>query len=320
MPPYSTKRHKEGLIEMDLENNELTKLLNIKYPLILGGMAWVGTAKLAAAVSEAGGLGTIGSGAMTGDILKAEIDRIRTFTDKTFAVNLMLLNPYIDDLVNICIREGVKCIIFGAGNPGKYIKDIIKEKRIIMAVVASETLAKRLEREGVNAIIGEGMECGGHIGSLTTMTLIPKLAKTLDIPVIAAGGIATHEQVQASFALGAKGVQVGTRFIASTECEAHENYKQIIVKSKIRDTIINGSRLGHPARSIKTKFTRRLTKLEYDSPEEVERLLLGSLRKAFQDGNEEEGTFMAGQSVGLIDEIKTVEEITRELFSLNGKK
>lgn len=304
---------------MDFKNNELTKLLNIKYPVILGGMAWVGTARLAAAVSEAGGLGTIGSGAMTGDNLKAEIDRIRTLTDKTFAVNLMLLNPYIDELVDICIREEVECFIFGAGNPGKHIKNVKKENRTIMAVVASETLAKRLEREGIDAVIGEGMECGGHIGSLTTMTLIPKLAKTLDIPVIAAGGIATCEQVEASFVLGAKGVQVGTRFIASTECEAHEDYKQKIVKSNIRDTIITGSRLGHPARSIKTKFTRKLGKMEYDYPEEVERLLLGSLRKAFQNGNEDEGIFMAGQSVGLIDDIKTVDEIIQEMFSLNGK-
>jgi len=185
-----------------------------------------------------------------------------------------------------------------------------------MAVVASETLALRLEREGIDAIIGEGMECGGHIGSLTTMTLIPKLVKTLNIPVVAAGGIATPEQVKAAFVLGAKGVQIGTRFIASNECEAHENYKHKIVKSKIRDTVITGSRLGHPARSIKTKFTRKLGKLEYESPDEVERLLIGSLRKAFQTGNEAESVFMAGQAVGLIDDIKPVKDIIEELFSL----
>ena len=300
---------------MEHKNNELTNLLDIEYPLILGGMAWVGTAQLAAAVSNAGGLGTIGAGGMTPDILKSEIDRIRTLTNKRFAVNLMLLNPYIDELVDICIQESVEVFIFGAGNPGKYIKKIKKDGRIIMAVVASETLAKRLEREGIDAIIGEGMECGGHIGSLTTMTLIPKLARTSNIPVVAAGGIATPEQVRASFVLGAKGVQIGTRFIASEECEAHENYKNQIIKSKIRDTVITGSRLGHPARSIKTKFTRKLGRLEYESPDEVERLLIGSLKKAFQTGNEEESVFMAGQSVGLIEEIKPVREIIHELFS-----
>ncbi|MEA1884621.1 MAG: nitronate monooxygenase [Thermotogota bacterium] len=300
---------------MNDKNNGLLSLLDIEYPLILGGMAWVGTAKLAAAVSEAGGLGTIGAGGMTPDILKSEINRIRTLTDKRFAVNLMLLNPHIDELVDICLEKGVEVFIFGAGNPGKYIKRVKENHRIIMAVVASETLALRLEREGVDAIIGEGMECGGHIGSLTTMTLIPKLVRTLTIPVVAAGGIATPEQVQASFVLGAKGVQIGTRFIASDECEANENYKYQIIKSKIRDTVITGGKLGHPARSIKTKFTRRLGKLEYESPEDAERLLIGSLRKAFQTGNEEDSVFMAGQSVGLIDEIKSVKDIIEELFS-----
>jgi len=301
---------------MNHENNAILELLNIDYPLILGGMAWVGTAQLAAAVSEAGGLGTIGAGGMTPDTLKSEIDRIRTLTDKRFAVNLMLLNPHINELVDICLEKDVEVFIFGAGNPGKYIKRIKTEKRIIMAVVASETLALRLEREGIDAVIGEGMECGGHIGSLTTMTLIPKLTRTLRIPVIAAGGIATPEQVKAAFALGAKAVQIGTRFIASDECEAHENYKQQIIKSKIRDTVITGSRLGHPVRSIKTKFTRKLGKLEYESPDEVERLLIGSLRKAFQTGNEADSVFMAGQSIGLIDEIKPVKTIIEELFTL----
>ncbi len=299
------------------ENNELCQLLNINVPLILGGMAWVGTAKLAAAVSEGGGLGTIGAGGMTPEILKSEIDRIRTLTDKPFAVNLMLLNPHIDELVETCLRQGVEIFIFGAGNPAQYIEKIKLAKRTIMVVVASESLAQRLEREGADAIIGEGMECGGHIGSVTTMTLIPKLARTLHIPVIAAGGIATPEQVKASFALGAKGVQIGTRFIASEECEAHDNYKAQIIKAKIRDTVITGSRLGHPARSIKTKFTRKLGKLEYDSPEEVESLLIGSLRKAFQTGNEEDGVFMAGQSIGLIDDIKPVKDIISELFDFD---
>jgi enoyl-[acyl-carrier protein] reductase II len=277
-------------------------------------MAWVGTATLAAAVSEAGALGTIGSGGMTPDKLEGELDKIKELTDKPFAVNLMLLNPYIDDLVDVCLKRGVSTYIFGAGSPSKYLKTIKSEGGKIMAVVASETLALRLEREGIDAVIGEGMECGGHIGNLTTMVLIPKLAKTVNIPVIAAGGIALPEQVEASFVLGAEGVQVGTRFIASEECEAHATYKEKVIKGKIRDTVITGGRLGHPARSIKTRSTRKLGKIENDSPEEAERLLVGSLKKAFLYGNEDEGVFMAGQAIGLIDEIKSVKEIIGELF------
>lgn len=294
--------------------NRITELFNIKYPLILGGMAWVGTSKLAAAVSEAGALGTIGSGGMTPDILESELDRIKELTSKPFAVNLMLMNPYIDELVEVCLRKNVQIYIFGAGNPSKYIDRIKEQGGKIMAVVASETLALRLERNGIDAVIGEGMECGGHIGSLTTMTLVPKLAKTVNIPVIAAGGIALPEQVEASFVLGAEGVQVGTRFIAAEECEAHDIYKEKVIKGKIRDTIITGGKLGHPARSIKTRFTKKLGKLENESPEEAERLLVGSLKKAFLYGSEEEGVFMAGQAIGLIDEIKTVKEIVEELF------
>jgi enoyl-[acyl-carrier protein] reductase II len=301
---------------MTKKMNRITELFDIEYPLILGGMAWVGTAKLAAAVSEAGGLGTIGSGGMTPDILESELDKIKDLTDKPFAVNLMLLNPYIDELVQVCLRKDVKVYIFGAGNPSKYIEAIKAQDGKILAVVASETLALRMERNGIDAVIGEGMECGGHIGTLTTMTLVPKLAKTVKIPVIAAGGIALPEQVQASFALGAEGVQVGTRFIASEECEAHEVYKTKVLKGKIRDTIITGGKLGHPARSIKTKFTRKLGKIENESPEEAERLLVGSLKKAFLHGSEEEGVFMAGQAIGLIDEMKSVREIVEELFPI----
>jgi enoyl-[acyl-carrier protein] reductase II len=304
---------------MKKKMNRITELFNIKYPLILGGMAWVGTSKLAAAVSEAGALGTIGSGGMTPDILESELDKIKELTDKPFAVNLMLMNPYIDELVEVCLRKNIQIYIFGAGNPSKYIDRIKEQGGKIMAVVASETLALRLERNGIDAVIGEGMECGGHIGSLTTMTLVPMLAKTVNIPVIAAGGIALPEQVEASFVLGAEGVQVGTRFIAAEECEAHDIYKEKVIKGKIRDTIITGGKLGHPARSIKTRFTKKLGKIENESPEEAERLLVGSLKKAFLYGSEEEGVFMAGQAIGLIDEIKTVREIVEELFPAKYK-
>ncbi|SHE27473.1 enoyl-[acyl-carrier protein] reductase II [Marinitoga hydrogenitolerans DSM 16785] len=292
--------------------NRVTKLLNIEYPILEGGMAWVGTAKLAAAVSEAGGLGTIGAGSMTPEILKEAIKKIKTLTNKTFAVNIILVNPYADQLVEIAKNENVPVVIFGAGNPGKYISSL-KEKNIkVLAVVSSENLAKRLEKAGVDAIIGEGMECGGHIGDVTTMVLIPKLVDVLNIPVIAAGGIADLRGMKAVVELGAEGIQMGTRFIATPECEAHENYKKIILKAGIRDAIVTGAAIGHPARVIKTKFAKKIKQLEASSPEEAEEMLIGSLRKAFIDGDLENGSFMAGQSAGLINEIKSVKDIIDE--------
>lgn len=292
--------------------NRVTELLNIKYPVLEGGMAWVGTAKLAAAVSEAGGLGTIGAGSMTPDILKESIKTIKSLTDKTFAVNIILVNPYANQLVEIAKEENVPVVIFGAGNPGKYIPQL-KEKNIkVLAVVSSENLAKRLEKAGVDAIIGEGMECGGHIGDVSTMVLIPKLVDVLNIPVIAAGGIADLRGARAALALGAEGIQMGTRFVATHECEAHENYKNLILKAGIRDAIVTGASIGHPARVIKTKFAKKIKQLEVASPEEAEEMLVGSLRKAFIDGDLENGSFMAGQSAGLINEIKSVSEIVEE--------
>ncbi|WP_129408818.1 nitronate monooxygenase [Marinitoga lauensis] len=292
--------------------NRVTELLNIKYPILEGGMAWVGTAKLAAAVSEAGGLGTIGAGSMTPDILRESIKTIKTLTKNTFAVNIILVNPYADQLVKIVKEENVPVVIFGAGNPGKYIPQL-KEKNIkVLAVVSSENLAKRLEKAGVDAIIGEGMECGGHIGDVSTMVLIPKLVDVLNIPVIAAGGIADLRGMRAVLALGAEGIQMGTRFVATHECEAHENYKKLILKAGIRDAIVTGASIGHPARVLKTKFAKKIKQLEVASPEEAEEMLVGSLRKAFMDGDLENGSFMAGQSAGLINEIKSVKEIVKE--------
>ncbi|KAF2955648.1 nitronate monooxygenase [Marinitoga sp. 38H-ov] len=292
--------------------NRITRLLGIKYPILEGGMAWVGTAKLAAAVSEAGGLGTIGAGSMTPDILKNAIKAIKELTDKPFAVNIILVNPYADELVEIVKRENVPIVIFGAGNPGKYIKSL-KEKDIkVLAVVSSENLAIRLEKIGVDAIIGEGMECGGHIGDVSTMVLIPKLVDVLKVPVIAAGGIADIRGMKAAFELGAEGIQMGTRFIATYECEAHENYKNLILKAGIRDAIVTGATIGHPARVIKTKFAKKIKSLELNSPEEAEEMLVGSLKKAFLYGDLENGSFMAGQSAGLINEIKSVKEIIEE--------
>jgi enoyl-[acyl-carrier protein] reductase II len=305
---------------MNYENNRITKLFGIKYPIFEGGMAWVGTAKLAAAVSNAGGLGTIGSGSMTPDILKNEIKKIKKLTDKPFAVNVIMLNPFVDEIIDLLIEEKVPVAILAAGNPGKYI-DKLKEADIkTVAVVSSENLALRLEKKGIDAIIGEGMECGGHIGDVTTMVLIPKLVDVLSIPVIAAGGIADYRGALASFMLGAEGIQMGTRFVASVECEAHDNYKDKVVKAGIRDTLIAGSKLGHPARSIKNKFMKNVIKMEVNSAEEAEEMMLGSLKRAFLEGDTDNGAFMAGQSSGLIEEIKPVEEIIKEMFEKIDKK
>jgi enoyl-[acyl-carrier protein] reductase II len=296
-------------------HNELTKLLKIEYPVIEGGMAWVGTAKLAAAVSNAGALGTIGSGSMTPDILRNQIKTIKSLTDKPYAVNVIMLNPYIEEIIDLLIEEKVPVVILAAGNPGKYIEKIKSNGIITMAVVSSEVLALRLERAGIDAIIGEGMECGGHIGDVTTLTLIPKLVETLKVPVVAAGGIANNISAKACFSLGAKAVQLGTRFIASHECEAHENYKNLLIKSGIRDTIVTGNRLGHPVRAIKTRFTKNVSKLEFESAEKAEEMLIGSLRNAFLTGDLNNGSFMAGQSVGYIDEIKSVKNIIEETMN-----
>ncbi|AEX84506.1 2-nitropropane dioxygenase [Marinitoga sp. 1135] len=299
--------------------NRVTEILNIKYPIFEGGMAWVGTPKLAAAVSNAGGLGTIGAGSMTPEILEKAIDEINTLTDKTYAVNIILVNPYADQLVEIAIKKKVPVLVFGAGNPGKYIPELKENNIKVMAVVSSENLALRLQKAGVDIIIGEGMECGGHIGDVTTMVLIPKLVEVLDIPVVAAGGIADIRGMKAVIELGAEGIQMGTRFVATHECEAHENYKNLILKAGIRDAIVTGATMGHPARVLKTKFAKKIKKLEVASPEEAEELMVGSLRKAFVDGDLENGSFMAGQSAGLINEIRSVKEIVEE-FGMEFEK
>jgi len=299
---------------MNYENNRVTKLFGIKYPIFEGGMAWVGTAKLAAAVSNAGGLGTIGSGSMTPDILESEIKKIKKLTDKPFAVNVIMLNPYVEEIIKLLIKEEVPVAILAAGNPSKYIDKLKKVGIKTVAVVSSENLALRLEQKGIDAVIGEGMECGGHIGDVTTMVLIPKLADMLSVPVIAAGGIADYRGALASFMLGAEGIQMGTRFIATIESEAHENYKSKVVKSGIRDTLIAGARLGHPARSLKNKFMKNVIKAEVGSAVEAEEMMLGSLKRAFLDGDKDNSAFMAGQSTGLVENIKSVEDIIKEMF------
>lgn len=295
-------------------NTRITRLLDIEHPIIEGGMAWVGTPRLAAAISNAGALGTIGSGNMTPDILREKIKEIKTLTVKPFAVNIIMLNPHVEQLVNVVIDENVPIVIFGAGNPVPFIKPLKDNGIKVLAVVSSDNLAIRLERAGVDAIIGEGMECGGHIGDVSTLVLIQRLVEAVKVPVIAAGGIATGRAIAAMFTLGAEGVQLGTAFIATKECEAHENYKKLVLKAGIRDTLITGGKLGHPARVIKTPFARKMLKLETSSPEEAEEMLVGSLKKAFLSGDLSQGSFMAGQSAGLIREIKGVKELIDDLI------
>ncbi len=292
----------------------VSEMLNIEYPIIMGGMAWAGTAKLAAAVSEAGGLGVIGTGAMTPDILQEEIKKARKLTSKPIGVNILLLSPHAEDLIRVSVDMGVDAITFGAGNPAKYIPQL-KEKGIkVIPVVASDSLARLVERSGADAVIAEGMESGGHIGEVTTMVLVNKVARMVSIPVIAAGGIADGRGMAAAFALGAEGIQMGTRFVATVESEVHPEYKKRIVKASIRDTVVTGAKLGHPARVLKTPFAKKILELETESFEEAERALLGSLRRAVLEGDVSSGSFMAGQSAGLVNDVKTVKEVVEEVI------
>lgn len=291
----------------------ICEIFDIEYPILLGGMAWVGTAKLAAAVSNAGGLGIIGAGAMDGEMLRREIERYRTMSDKNFGVNIILLSPYADELVEVVMEEKVPVVSFGAGNPTKYIPKL-KEKGIkVISVVSSDSLARLVERSGADVIVAEGMESGGHIGDVTTVVLVRKIVDTVKIPVVAAGGIVDGRGFLAMLALGAEGVQMGTRFVASLECEAHENYKKKILKASIRDTVVTGLKLGHPARVIRNKLTRKVLELEeFGNTEEAEKFLIGTLRKAFE-GDVDNGSVMAGQSSGLIEDLKSVKEIMEDI-------
>jgi len=295
--------------------NRICDLLNIQYPILMGGMSWAGTPKLAAAVSNAGGLGIIGAGAMRAEHLKAAIDQIRTLTDKPFGVNIILVSPSADELVDLVIQEHVPVVTFGAGNPSKYIERLKEANIKVIPVVASDNMARMMERIGADAVIAEGMESGGHIGEVTTLVLVNAVCRAVSIPVVAAGGIADGKAMAAMFALGAEGIQMGTRFIATKEADTHQNFKNLIVKSNIRDTVVTGATLGHPARVIETRFAKKVKELEVKSLQEAEEILVGSLRKAVVDGNIEEGSFMAGQCVGLIDEIKSVEDVIKDIIN-----
>lgn len=295
--------------------NRICEILNVKYPIIQGGMAWVADSNLAAAVSNAGGFGIIGTGSATADIVKKEIDNCRRLTDKPFGINVMLMSPNADEVIDLIIEEKPAGITTGAGNPAKYM-DRLKEAGIkVIPVVPTVALAQRMEKLGADAVIAEGTEAGGHIGELTTMVLVPQVAEALSIPVLAAGGIADGRGIAASFALGAEGVQVGTRFICSEECNIHQNYKDAVLKAKDRDAVVTGRPTGHPVRTLKNKLAKKYLKMEKEgvSPEELEKLGAGALRLAVVEGDKDGGSFMAGQSAAMVREIKPCKEIVEEI-------
>jgi enoyl-[acyl-carrier protein] reductase II len=294
----------------------LTKLLGIEHPIIQGGMAWTATWELAAAVSNAGGLGIIGAGHMPTDLLRDQIRNAKTATDKPFGVNLMLLTPHIDELVQMVLDEGVAVVTTGAGNPGKYMTALQDKGIKVMPIAPSTALARRLEQGGADAIIGEGMEAGGHIGELTTMVLVPQLVDSVSVPVVAAGGIADGRGIAAAFALGAEGVQMGTRFMVATECTIHPLVKERVLRAKDRDTLVTGYSTGHPVRVLKNKLSKQLEVLDrQNKPEELEELGAGKLALAMRTGDVDNGSLMAGQCSAMVTEIQPAADIIAELVS-----
>lgn len=295
----------------------LCELLGIEYPIIQGGMAWIADASLASAVSNAGGLGIVAAMNADVDWIRNEIRKTKSMTDKPFGVNIMLMSPFADEVANVVIEEHVAVVTTGAGNPTKYMKQWKEAGIKILPVIPSTAFAKMMERVGASAVIAEGGESGGHIGELTTMTLVPQVSDCVKIPVIAAGGIGDGRGVAAAFALGACGVQVGTRFLVAKECTVHQNYKNKIIKAKDIDTIATGKRLGHPVRALKSPFSKEFFSKEYDSSitnEELEKFGAGALRLAAVEGDEQRGSFLAGQISGMIDKEQTAEEIIKEMF------
>lgn len=302
---------------MTTTKTRITELLGIKYPIFQGGMAWIAESTLAAAVSNAGGLGIIAGGSAPIDYLRDQIRRCKSLTDKPFGVNIMLMSPNAEELAKLVIEEGVPVVTTGAGNPGKFMAAWKEAGVKVIPVVPSVALAKRMERSGADAVIAEGTESGGHIGENTTMCLVPQVVDAVDIPVLAAGGIADGRGIAASFMLGAEGVQVGTRFLAADECQINPVYKELVVKAKDTDSVVTGRYTGHPCRNVKTKFSKMLANGEKDgslTPEQFEEVTLGSLRKAVQDGNLDEGSFLCGAIAGMIKEVKPCKDIIEEMF------
>lgn len=299
----------------------ITELLGIEYPIIQGGMAWVAEHNLAAAVSEAGGLGIIGAGGAPAEFVREQIRKVKEVTDKPIGVNIMLMNSEADAIAKVVVEEGVKVVTTGAGNPGKYTA-MWKEAGVkFIPVVASVAMAKMMERAGADAVVAEGMESGGHIGSATTMTLVPQVVDAVNIPVIAAGGIADGRGFAAAFMLGAEAVQLGTRFVVAKESIVHENYKKKVIAAKDIDSEVTGMSHGHPVRQLRNNMTREYLKLEKEGAtfEELEHLTLGALRKAVVEGDTVNGTLMAGQIAGLVKKEQTCAEIIQEIMCEAGE-
>ncbi|MBM6797528.1 enoyl-[acyl-carrier-protein] reductase FabK [Coprobacillus cateniformis] len=294
----------------------LNKLLNIKYPIIQGAMANIATAEFAACVSQCGGLGIIATGSLSAEQTRIEIQKCKQLTNQPFGVNIMLMNPYASEIVDVIIEEGVPVVTTGAGNPGAYMAKFKEAGIKVFPVVPSVGLAKRMERAGADALIVEGGESGGHVGEMTTMALVPQVVDAVNIPVIAAGGIADGRGMIAAFALGACGVQVGTCLLVADECPIHENYKEAVIKAKDTDTVVTGKSVNTPVRSLKNQMTREYLKLEghIESREELEKLTLGGLRKAVHDGDVKTGSVMMGQIAGMIQEKKPMQQILNEMM------
>lgn len=295
----------------------VSEVLGTEYPIIQGAMARIADAELAAAVSSGGGLGIIASGGETADWLRTQIDKARELTDKPFGVNLMLLAPNISELVDVICEKKVKVVTTGAGNPGKYMARLKGAGVKVIPVVASVALAVRMEREGADAVVAEGTEAGGHIGEITTMALTPQVADAVSIPVICAGGVADGRGAAAAFMLGAKGVQVGTRFLSAKECNIAQAYKDAIIKAKDTSTTATGRSTGHPVRCLKNKLTRKVLKLEATggTSEELDAICAGSLAAAVRDGDVDNGSVMSGQVAGLVKKEQPAAEIIRDLFT-----
>jgi len=308
-------------MNLNYRENRVARLLGCSYPLIQGGMAWVADAELAAAVSNGGGLGIIAAANMPPELLEKELVKIRTLTDRPFGLNIMLMSSTVEDVISLAEKYSVPIITTGAGSPGKVIDRLKPCGSIVIPVVASVAQAKRVEKQGADAVVAEGMEAGGHIGELTTMVLIPQIADSVEIPVVAAGGIADGRGVAAAFALGAEGVQVGTRFICSSEATVHQSYKDAVLSARDRSNVITGRTTGHPVRCLKNKLTNRFEELEKEGApiEEYEKLGAGRLRAAVVEGDVEWGSLMAGQSAALVNDILPAAAITEKMFLDAGK-
>ena len=297
--------------------NKICDMLNIQYPIFQGAMAWIADHAIAAAVSEAGGLGIIAAGNAPADWLRAEIRALKELTSKPFGVNIMLLSPHAEDVAKVVVEEGVTIVTTGAGDPGKYM-NMWKEAGIkVIPVVPSVALARRMEKQGADAVVVEGCEAGGHIGELTTMVLTPQVVDAVNIPVIAAGGIADHRGFAAAMMLGADAVQIGTRFLVAKECTVHENYKQRVLKASDIDTVVTGRSTGHPVRALRNKLSREFAKREKEgaSVEELEALGAGGLRLAVVEGDVINGTVMSGQIAGMIKQEQTAKEMIEEIMT-----